>query len=63
LRPTQANRAHLQNNQSKWTGGVAQAVEYLLSKHETLSSEPESPPQKKKKKKKIESIEVEHFQI
>jgi hypothetical protein len=31
---------------AKWTGGVAQAVEHLLYKHEALSSKP-SPIKKK----------------
>jgi hypothetical protein len=34
---------------AKWTGGVAQAVEYLLYKHEALSLNP-SPTGKKKPK-------------
>jgi hypothetical protein len=34
---------------AKWTGGVTQAVEHLLCKHKTLSSNP-SPTKKKKKK-------------
>jgi hypothetical protein len=42
---------------AKWTGGVAQEVERLLCKGETLSSHPNPnsplpPPHKKKKKKK-----------
>jgi hypothetical protein len=36
---------------AKWTRGVAQALEYLICKHETLSSNPN--PTKRKKKKII----------
>jgi hypothetical protein len=37
---------------AKWTGGVAQAIEHLLFKHEALSSN-SSPTLKKKKKKNV----------
>jgi hypothetical protein len=36
-------RPHLQTNQSKWTEGMAQVVEYLLCKCEALSSCHQSP--------------------
>jgi hypothetical protein len=35
-------------NKTKWTGGVAQAVEHLLSKLEAQNSNPSSLPQQKK---------------
>jgi hypothetical protein len=38
---------------AKWTGGLAQAVECLLCKHKTMSSNP-SPQKKKKVSKEIE---------
>jgi hypothetical protein len=39
---------------AKWTGGVAQAVEYLLCQHKDLSSN-FSPAKKKKEKRKVRS--------
>jgi hypothetical protein len=45
---------HLQNNQ-KWTGGVAQVVECLLSKCKDLSSNL-IPPKKKKKKRSKSNV-------
>jgi hypothetical protein len=41
---------HLKNNQSKMEGTVAQPVEYLLCKGETLTSTPVQPKNKNKKK-------------
>jgi hypothetical protein len=34
---------------AKWTGGMAQAVEYLLCKHKALSSNPTPTKQTRKK--------------
>jgi hypothetical protein len=45
-------RPNLKNNQGKRARGMAQAVEYLPSKHKALSSSP-STAKKKKKKKRI----------
>jgi hypothetical protein len=53
LRPIQANSSRdpiSKITRAKWTGGVAQAVECMLCKHETLNSSP-SPTGKKRKKK------------
>jgi hypothetical protein len=41
----------MQQKSIVWTGDLAQMVEYLLYKHEALSSKP-SPAKKQKKKKK-----------
>jgi hypothetical protein len=43
LRPAQANSSQdpiSKITREKWTGGVAQAVEYLYCKHKALSSNP-----------------------
>jgi hypothetical protein len=45
-------RPHLQITRAKWTGGVAQAVEHLLSKHKALSLNPSNTKKRKKEKKK-----------
>jgi hypothetical protein len=58
LWPVQANSAripHLQNKRARWTGSVAQAVEYLLCKRGVLSSNPsptKTPLQKPKQANK-----------
>jgi hypothetical protein len=44
------------NEQSKWTGGVMQAVEGLLCKCEAPSSNPQSHKKKKERKKEMEKI-------
>jgi hypothetical protein len=38
---------------AKWIGGVAQAAEYLLCKHEALNSNPIPPKTKQNKKPEI----------
>jgi hypothetical protein len=45
------------NEQSKWTGGVMQAVERLLCKCEAPSSNPQSHKKKKKKKERKKEME------
>jgi hypothetical protein len=45
-------RSHLQNNQAKRAGEVAQAIECLLSKCEALVQMPIPPKKKKRKEKK-----------
>jgi hypothetical protein len=45
---------HLQIIKAKWAGDVAQAVEHLLCKHKTLSSNP-SPTYKKEKSLNVEA--------
>jgi hypothetical protein len=39
-----------------WTGGVAQVVEHLPSKHEVLSSNPSTAKKKKKETKKENEV-------
>jgi hypothetical protein len=43
----------------KWTGGVVQAIEFLLCKHEALSSNSSSI--KKKKKKETSKFSIKHL--
>jgi hypothetical protein len=45
-----------------WTGGVAQVVEHLPSKHEVLSSNPSTAKKKKKRpKKKMKYVYVMEY--
>jgi hypothetical protein len=40
-------------SRAKWTGGVAQAVEYLFCKHEALGSNPRPTKKCKKDKRRL----------
>jgi hypothetical protein len=53
--------SHLQNIRAKWTGGVAQAIVYLLHKcllckYEALSLKPSPTPNKKNHKFDVEQV-------
>jgi hypothetical protein len=66
LRPAQTKSSGdpiSKTTRTKWTGGVAQAAEYLLCKCEALSSEPNPnhhPPSKKRKRlMKVEDLRTD----
>jgi hypothetical protein len=48
---------------AQWTGGVAQAVEQLLSNCEFLSSDPSTTKQNKTKQNKTKNGLVEWLQV
>jgi hypothetical protein len=51
-----------QISRPKWTGGVTQAIELWLYKHEALSSNP-SPTKKKKEYIQLSRILFSHYHI